>query len=54
MACRHVSDDDVNTIISLKEVFQKPLVNIRKSLQYIDEGCPHGHHVKANEMNDDI
>ena len=54
VACRHVSDDDVNTIISLKEVFQKPLVNIRKSLQYIDEGCPHGHHVKANEMNDDM
>ena len=49
-----MSDEDVNVIISLKNIFQGPLANIHESLQYTDKGCPHGHHVKANEMNDDM
>jgi len=53
IACCKISDEDVNTIVSMKNLFQKPLAEIRESFQYIDEGCPHGHHIKANEMNDD-
>ena len=44
---------DVNAIVSSKNIFQRPLANICGSLQHTDKGCPHGHHVKANEMNDD-
>ena len=54
VACRQVSDEDVDTIMSIKTLFQKSLAEIRESLQNIDKGCPHGHHVKPNEMNDDM
>ena len=49
-----MSDEDVNVIISLRKVFKNPLANMCESLPYNDEGCLHGHHVKANEMNDDM
>lgn len=54
MACHQVTDDDVNIIIAIKDLFQKPLAEIRENLEYIDEGCPHGHYVKPNEMDNDM
>ena len=52
--CRSISDEDIQTIVSMKELFTKPLIELREGLQYIDEGCPHGHFVKINEMNEDM
>ena len=52
--CRQVSDKDVKTILSITDFFQLPLVEVWENLQNIDEGCPHGHHVKPHEMNSEI
>ena len=38
--CHSISDEDIQTIISMKELFKKPLIELCEGLQYIDEGCP--------------
>ena len=52
--CRQISDKDVDAIVSITNIFQLPLVEVRESLENIDEGSPHGHHVKPHEMHDDM
>ena len=52
--CRQISDEDVDAIVSISNLFQLPLVEVRESLENIDTGCPHGHHVKPHEMHDDM
>ena len=52
--CRQISDEDVDAIVSISNLFQLPLVEVRESLENIDKGCPHGHHVKPHEMHDDM
>ena len=49
VACHQVSDENVNTIMLLKHIFQKHLAEIHENLKYINESCPHGHHLKAKE-----
>ena len=49
--CRKISDEDIQAIIA---IFEKPLIEVRCDLQYIDEGCPHGHYIKINEMNENM
>ena len=49
--CRQISNKDVDAFISITNIFKLPLVEVRESLQIIDEGCPHSHHVKPHETH---
>ena len=47
--CHQVSNENVNTIMLLKHIFQKHLAETHENLKYINESCPHGHYLKAKE-----
>ena len=38
--CKIVTDIEVNAILTLKAVFEKPIQEVRHALDKCDDGCP--------------
>ena len=48
--CKIVTDIEVNAILTLKAVFEKPIQEVRHALDKCDDGCPNGHYSKVSSV----
>ena len=44
--CKPLSDNEVKSILNLREAFELPLEDVRHALATCDNGCPNGHYTK--------
>jgi len=49
--CKALTDHEIDGIINIKIVFDRPMKEIRAFLHEIDSGCPHGHYTKLHDDN---
>ena len=49
--CRPVTDTEINAIVALKAAFEKPIQEVRQTLDTCDDGCPNGHYSKVIEFS---
>ena len=49
--CKPITDAEVDTILTLKAAFEKPLQEVRHALDECDSGCPNGHYCKVIEFS---
>ena len=42
--CKLYTDEEISSILAVKEQFKKPMHELRKTLESIDKGCQHGHY----------
>ena len=49
--CKAVTDTEVDAILILKTAFEKPIQEVRQTLDTCDDGCPNGHYSKVIEFS---
>ena len=42
--CKLSTDEEISSILAVKEQFKKPMHELRKTLESIDKGWQHGHY----------
>ena len=42
--CKLPTDEELSSIVAAKELFKTPMQELRKTLEFMDKGCQHGHH----------
>ena len=45
--CKTLTEAEVAAVVNLKQVFEKPIQELRTALYECDSGCPNGHYTKA-------
>ena len=48
-ACRPLSDEEVDTIVSLREAFNQPMAEIRHIIHTCDDGCLNTHYDRVTD-----
>ena len=49
--CKPITDTEVDSILTLKAAFDKPIKEVRHALDGCDSGCPNGHYFKVIEFS---
>ena len=50
--CKAFTDEEIQNILNIKKVFERPLEEVRAFLYEMDSGCQHGHYAKVIQSSD--
>ena len=50
--CKALTDEEIQNILNIKKVFQRPLEEVRAFLYEVNSGSQHGHYAKVIQNSD--